>query len=256
MPDGSPAMSLRGLVKRYGDRTVVDGVHLAVPSRSFFGLVGPNGAGKTTLLTMATGLLRPDTGSCEVLGFDVWAEPRQALPNLGVLPDGLALPERLTGVEVLTHIGRLRGIEPDELDRRVTDLVEVMDLGSTPRTLVIDYSTGMRKKLGLALALLHAPGVVVLDEPFEGVDPLSAIRVRAVLGRYRAAGGTVVMSSHLVGLVEDTCDHVAVLADGTVVAAGSLDQVRAGRELGDRFAELVGGTVDVPELAWLAPSSV
>jgi ABC-2 type transport system ATP-binding protein len=252
LPD---ALHVRGLTKSFGDRRAVDAVDLDVPRGSFFGVVGPNGAGKTTLLSMATGLLRPDAGTCEILGADMWSRPQEAKVRLGVLPDGLALPERLTGREVLTHIGRLRGIEAAELDRRVDDLIEVMGLGSAPRTLVIDYSTGMRKKIGLALALLHAPGVLVLDEPFEGVDPVSAATLRTVLFDYRAAGGTVVLSSHAMALVEQIADHVGVMADGQVVAAGPMDDVRAGRGLEERFVELVGSKVEVPELAWLVPSS-
>jgi ABC-2 type transport system ATP-binding protein len=254
-PDVSPALRVRGLTKAFGDRRAVDAADLEVPRGSFFGVVGPNGAGKTTLLSMATGLLRPDAGTCEILGLDMWDRPQQAKARLGVLPDGLALPERLTGPEVLTHVGRLRGIEAAELDRRVGDLTRVMGLGSAGRTLVIDYSTGMRKKIGLALALLHAPGVVVLDEPFEGVDPVSAATLRTVLFDYRSAGGTVVLSSHAMALVEQIADHVAVMADGSVVAAGPMDEVRAGRGLEERFVELVGSTIAVPELAWLVPSS-
>ncbi len=165
----------------------------------------------------------------------MWKQPSKAKSLIGVLPDGLSVPERLTGVELLTHVGRLRGIHSSELSRRVEDLIELMGLGSAPRTLVIDYSAGMHKKIGLALALLHAPGLLVLDEPFEAVDPVSAATLKTVLLRYVAAGGTVLFSSHVMALVEQLCDRVAVIDDGSVVADGRLEDVRGEQALEERF---------------------
>ncbi len=175
---------------------------------------------------MAVGLLRPDAGRSEVFGVDVWSDPVRAKALMGVLPDGLAMPERLTGRELLTFIGQLRGIPTDVLARRTQELLEVMELGDAERTLVVDYSTGMRKKIGLATALLHAPRLLVLDEPFEAVDPVSAAALRTILVRFVAAGGSVLLSSHVMALVEQLCDTVAVMAKGSVVAAGPLDEVR------------------------------
>lgn len=250
--DTEPALALRGLHKAFGTKVAVDHVDLTVPRGSFFGLVGPNGAGKTTLLSMAVGLLRPDTGTAQVLGRDVWAEPMSAKSQLGVLPDGLAMPERLTGREVLTFIGQLRGLDPDVLAQRTQELLDVMGLSSEERTLVVDYSTGMRKKIGLATALLHNPRVLVLDEPFEAVDPVSATTLKALLRRYVAHGGSVVLSSHVMSLVEQLCDTVAVMADGVVAAAGPLAQVRGAGSLEDAFVRLVGLEAHGTEgLAWL-----
>ena len=147
-----PTLRLTGLHKAFGDNVAVRHLDLTVPQGSFFGLVGPNSAGKTTALSMAVGLLRPDYGHSEVLGVDVWSDPVQAKALLGVLPDGLSMPERLTGREVLTFIGQLRGIEPDVLTGRVDELLDIMQLTDAERTLVVDYSTGMRKKIGLATA--------------------------------------------------------------------------------------------------------
>lgn len=174
MNEQVPALRLIGLHKSFGESVAVDHVELIVPSGSFFGIVGPNGAGKTTALSMAVGLLRPDAGRSEVLGVDVWADPMRARQLMGVLPDGLAMPERLTGRELLTLIGQLRGLESDLITERTQDLLEVMNLTEAERALIADYSTGMRKKIGLATALLHAPRLLVLDEPFEAVDPVSA----------------------------------------------------------------------------------
>jgi ABC-2 type transport system ATP-binding protein len=253
MSTDPPALRLSGLRKSYGAKAAADGVDLTVPPGSFLGLVGPNGAGKTTSLSMAVGLLRPDAGTSEIFGVDVWAGPREAKALVGVLPDGLALPERLTGREVLTYLGLLRGLPEAEVRRRADDLLRVLELDGAGRTLVLEYSTGMRKKIGLAVALLHAPRLLVLDVPFESVDPVSAATIRAILRRFVAAGGSVVLSSHVMTLVEQLCDRVAVMAAGRVVEAGTLAEVRASGSLEDAFVALVGArTEPVEGLSWLS----
>ncbi len=248
-----PALEMLGLTKAFGTTIAADGVELVVPRGSFYGLVGPNGAGKTTSLSMAVGLLRPDAGTARILGVDVWADPVRAKAMLGVLPDGLMLPERLTGEELLTYAGLLRGLPPPDVAARAAELLEVLGLADADDTLVIEYSTGMRKKIGLAAALIHAPKVLVLDEPFEGVDPVSASTVRTILRRFVASGGTVIFSSHVMALVELVCTHVAVISDGRVRAAGTVDEVRGGRSLEAAFVDLVGAEIGGTEgLAWLA----
>src|SRR5699024_8446569 len=159
-------------------------------------------AGKTTALSMAVGLLRPDEGTARLFGVDVWERPNEAKSLVGVLPDGLSVPERLTGRELLTYIGRLPGIDRDTVATRTQELLDVLELADAERTLVIDYSAGMRKKVGLAMALLHAPSLLVLDEPFEAVDPISAATIRTILQRFVSSGGAVVFSSHVMALVE------------------------------------------------------
>ena len=235
------AVQVRGLTKRYGPVLAVAGVDLDVRRGSFFGLLGPNGAGKTTTLAMVTGLLRPDRGTALVSGVDVWAEPLQARRRMGVLPEGLRLFERLSGRELLTFSGRLRGMPTAEVDERTGQLLEVLGLRGAGNQLVVDYSTGMRKKIALAAALLHNPPVLFLDEPFEAVDPVSARTIRDVLAAYTARGGTVVLSSHVMDLVERLCDEVAMLVAGRVVAAGRVDELRGGRSLEEVFVELAGG---------------
>ncbi|SHF57596.1 ABC transporter ATP-binding protein [Streptoalloteichus hindustanus] len=248
-----PALQLTGLVKEFDDRLVVDHVDLTVPQGAFLGLVGQNGAGKTTTLSMAVGLLRPDGGRARILGVDVWGEPERAGELVGVLPDGLALPERLTGREVLTYLGLVRGLPPAVVAERAEELLAVLELERAGRTLVIDYSTGMRKKIGLAMALLHAPRLLVLDEPLEAVDPVSAATIKSILRGFVAGGGSVVLSSHVMALVEQLCGHVAVIDRGRVVAAGTLAEVTAGRALEDRFVELVGAREDRDRgLTWLS----
>ncbi|GGB98780.1 ABC transporter ATP-binding protein [Cellulomonas carbonis] len=250
-----PALRLRGLGKRFGRTVAVDALDLDIPAGSFYGVVGPNGAGKTTTLSMATGLLEPDTGTVHVHGVDVWREPARAAALVGVLPDGLRLFDRLTGPELIAYAGLLRGLRPDVVAARRDDLVAALDLGGAGRTLVTDYSAGMTKKAALACALVHAPRLLVLDEPFEAVDPVSAAAIRGILRSFVAEGGTVVLSSHVMALVEATCDHVAVVAAGRVLAAGTVEEVSAGRGLDQRFVELLGGGAGPVELSWLRPSS-
>ena len=247
------ALRISGLAKSFGDTAAVMDVGLSVGRGSFLGLVGPNGAGKTTLLSMAIGLLRPDRGTAFVLGQDVWSKAGSVTAKqlIGALPDGLALPQRLTGAELLTYLGLLRGMPADVVRDRTTELLDVLDLAHAGRTLIADYSTGMRKKIGLASALLHGPRVLVLDEPFEAVDPVSAAVVRAILDGFIAAGGTVVMSTHVMALVEQVCDQVAVMAHGRVLRTGTLSAVRGGQSLEAAFAELVGAA-PARGLSWFA----
>ncbi len=250
------AVALRGLTKTFGDRIAVDHIDLDIPAGSFFGLVGPNGAGKTTTLSMVTGLLRPDAGRVVVAGVDVWSDPAAAKAKMGVLPDGLRLFERLSGPELLSYLGRLRGIPADVVRARAAELIAVLDLTDAGNKLVADYSTGMRKKITLAAALLHSPAVLLLDEPLEAVDPVSARIIRNVLARYTHSGGTVIFSSHVMALVEGLCSHVAVMAKGRIIAAGELAAVRgSAASLDDAFMHLVGAS-DVQEggLTWLGSS--
>ncbi|SDH84820.1 ABC-2 type transport system ATP-binding protein [Arthrobacter subterraneus] len=253
-PGVRPALALRGLAKRFGDRIAVNGIDLDVPTGSFYGLVGPNGAGKTTTLSMATGLLRPDYGQIWVHGVDVWRAPLEAKKLMGILPDGVRLFDRLTGEQLVTYAGLLRGMDREEVAVRVSDLLEALDLVEDAGTLVVDYSAGMTKKIALASALVHAPRLLVLDEPFESVDPVSAANIRDILATYASGGGTVIVSSHVMDLVQRMCDHVAVIAAGTVLAAGTVDDVRGDATLEDRFVELVGGRNPGAGLAWLRTS--
>jgi ABC-2 type transport system ATP-binding protein len=252
IPDDAPALALHGLVKAFDGKLAVSGVDLAVPAGSFYGLLGPNGAGKTTTLSMAVGLLRPDAGHAVVLGHDVWSDPRAAKRMLGVLPDGVRLFDRLTGAELLAYHGLLRGMQAAVVDQRAGELLDVLALGTDNRTLVVDYSAGMKKKIGLACALLHGPRLLVLDEPFEAVDPVSAALIRDILQRYVAGGGTVIFSSHVMEVVERLCTHVAILAAGHILLGGTLAEVRGQRSLEDVFVQVVGGrTATGDELAWL-----
>ncbi|MDC7119991.1 ABC transporter ATP-binding protein [Cellulomonas fimi] len=251
----APALALRGLWRRFGEKVAVAGIDLDVPAGSFYGLVGPNGAGKTTTLSMATGLLQPDAGGVWVHGHDLWASPLDVKAMLGVLPDGVKLFDRLTGEQLITYAGLLHGLDRDTTAERTRDLLAAMDLTKDAGTLVVDYSAGMTKKVALACALVHVPRLLVLDEPFEAVDPVSAANIRDILASYVRSGGTVIVSSHVMDLVQRMCDHVAIIAGGHVLAAGTVDDVRGDASLEDRFVDLVGGRVSGEGLAWLRTSS-
>ncbi|WP_061960677.1 ABC transporter ATP-binding protein [Demequina flava] len=253
-PDAPAAMSLRGLSKRFGSTVAVAGIDLDIPTHSFYGVVGPNGAGKTTTLSMATGLLEPDSGSAFIHGVDMWREPARAKPLVGVLPDGLHTFDRLTGGELISYAGLMRGLDKATVRTRRDDLLAALDLDSAGSTLVTDFSAGMTKKIALACALVHAPRVLILDEPFEAVDPVSAGAIRRILKEFVASGGTVVMSSHVMALVERLCDHVAVVGGGRILAEGTIEEVSDGRDLEQRFVELVGDVSDQRDLSWLRQS--
>lgn len=242
---------MRGLGKRFGDKIAVAGIDLDVPAGSFFGLVGPNGAGKTTTLSMCTGLLRPDAGAVSVLGHDVWSDTLAAKRLIGVLPDGLRVFDRLSGLQLIVYAGLLRGMPREVVVARAGELLEALGLTADKDQLVTDYSAGMTKKITLACALVHAPRLLVLDEPFEAVDPVSATTIRKILQGYVDSGGTVVLSSHVMDLVQRLCSHVAVISGGRVIADGTVDEVRDGTSLEERFVDLVGGRTDVEGLSWL-----
>ncbi|RFA14079.1 ABC transporter [Subtercola boreus] len=249
-----PALELRGLSKRFGDKVAVENLSLTVPTGSFYGLVGPNGAGKTTTLSMATGLLQPDAGQSIIHGVDMWQHPLEAKQLVGNLSDGVKLFDRLTGEQLVTYNGLLFGMSRDTVAERVADLLKLLDLESAAGTLVVDYSAGMTKKIALACALVHAPKLLVLDEPFESVDPVSAANIRDMLTDYVRGGGTVIVSSHVMDLVQRMCDHVAVVSAGRVLAAGTVDEVRGEASLEDRFVELVGGRHHTEGPSWLRHS--
>ena len=254
-PQAGAAVEIRGLTKLFDDKVAVDRINLAIPSGSFYGLVGRNGAGKTTTISMVTGMLQPTEGTALIRGIDMWAEPLKAKAHLGVLPDGVHLFDMLTGEQLITYSGYLHGIDKETVASRVKDLLAAMDLTDAAGRAVADYSAGMTKKIALAAALIHAPSVLILDEPFEAVDPVSAANIQDILRGFVASGGTVILSSHVMDLVQRLCDHVAIMDSGRILAAGTVDEVRAGTSLEERFVQLVGGRTSSEGLSWLGISS-
>ena len=248
---GPVVLSISGLAKTFGSTVAVDGIDLEVRAGQIYGIVGPNGAGKTTTLSMVTGVLRPDAGLIHVNGADIWSEPVAAKRAIGILPDRLMLFDRLTGRQLLHYAGVLRGLDRQSVAARSADLIEAFGLGDAQNRLVTDYSAGMSRKVALAAAMIHSPRLLILDEPFESVDAVSVDTIVGILRRYAAAGGTVVLSSHSMDLVEDFCDSVAVVSEGRVLISGATDDVSGELSLEERFIELIGGVRPGEDMEWL-----
>ena len=246
------AIDAQDVVKLYGNNLALDHLYLQIPAGSFFGLVGPNGAGKSTFLSIATGILEPDRGTVFINGISMWDEPVAAKGALGVLPDGMHMFDRLSGIEHLTFVAQLRGLDKQSAIQRSRSLLQTFELPLDKKKTISEYSTGMRKKIGLALALVTSPRLVVLDEPFEAVDPVSANTLQQVLKEYVERGGTVVLSSHVMATVESLCTHVAVINQGRILVSGTTEEVAAGQDLNSRFLQLVGGHQQCEgDLSWL-----
>ena len=248
------ALELRGVVKTYRGEPAVAGIDLSVPTGTFYGLVGPNGAGKTTTLSMISGLLRPDRGDIRVFDVDAIARPRDAKRAMGVLPDRMRTFDRLTGRQLLHYVGSLRGLSGPVVRERADELAQAFGLIPAMGRAVSDYSTGMTKKLLLACAMIHSPRLLVLDEPFESVDPVSSQTLLDVLRTYVDGGGTVILSGHSMSLIESICSRISVLVTGQVLAEGTDDEVRGEMTLEQRFVDL-SGSVEGGGLEWLHTSS-
>jgi ABC-2 type transport system ATP-binding protein len=251
------AIETRGLRRTFGDLAAVDGIDLAVPKGAFYGFLGPNGAGKSTTIKVLTGLLRPTSGAMRILGIDPIQDPVEVKRRVGVLPEDLALFERLSGVETLTFVGQVHGLGAATIASRSGELLEMMDLKAAADDLVADYSHGMRKKIALAAALLPAPRLLFLDEPFEGIDAVASHQIKDLLLAFVGRGGTVFLTSHILEIVERLSDHIGVIHRGRMVAQGPIADLRAGagggKTLEEIFLDLVGAeATSRTELEWLA----
>ena len=254
----SLAIESVGLRKAFGDLVAVDGIDLAVPRGSFYGFLGPNGAGKSTTIKCLTGLIRPTGGTYRILDLDPAADPVEVKRRIGVVPEDLALFDRLTGAETLAFVGQVHGLAAASIRERSSELLALMDLTRAQNDLVADYSHGMRKKIALATALLPAPRLLFLDEPFEGVDAVASRQIRDLLAHFVKTGGTVFLTSHILEIVDRLCDHIGIIHRGRLVAQGPIAELRgagagAGKTLEERFFELVGADrAAAPALDWLS----
>ena len=248
------AIETRQLTRYFGDFCAVDRVDLRVERGTFYGFLGPNGAGKSTTIKMLTGLLAPSDGEILVLNHAM-RDPQQALAakkSIGVVPEDLALFDNLTAREYLTFIGRMYLMPQDTIRTRIDELLTLMDLAGDEKKLTLEYSHGMKKKLALAAALLPNPDLLFLDEPFEGVDAITSRVIRDMLNGYVARGSTVFLTSHVLDIVERLCTHVGIIANGKLVEQTSLDDLRQGSSLEQRFLERVGADSEVTrKLTWL-----
>ena len=254
------AIETRGLVRAFGAYRAVDGIDLEVPRGCCYGFLGPNGAGKSTTIRCLTGLLRPTAGTLTILGLDPARSEVEVKRRVGVVPEDLALFERLTGAEMLSFVGRVHGLDRRELERRAGDLLDLMDLGAAADQLAGEYSHGMRKKLALAAALLPGPELLFLDEPFEGIDAVASRVIKDLLASFVARGGTVFLTSHVLEIVERLADVIGVIHQGRLVAQGPLKTLAAdageGKTLERIFLDLVGApSAAVSGLDWLGGRS-
>jgi ABC-2 type transport system ATP-binding protein len=252
------AVVTRDLVRVFGQKMAVNHLNLTVQRGEFYGFLGPNGAGKSTTIKMMVGLLRPTSGSVWVGDVDVWKDPIRAHSLMGVLPEVLNIYERLSGREFLVFAGHMYGVPAGDIRRRAEDLLQVLTLIDDADKLIVDYSVGMRKKIALAAALIHRPEVIFLDEPFEGIDPISSRVIRDILRELTQRGTTVFFSSHIMEVVERLCTRVGIINQGTLVAEGTLQELReraSGEEkdatLEDLFLNIVGARSEHQNLSWL-----
>jgi ABC-2 type transport system ATP-binding protein len=250
------AVQTTGLRKAFGDLVAVAGIDLAVPRGCFYGFLGPNGAGKSTTIKCLTGLLSPTGGTFRILDMDPAADPVAVKRKIGVVPEDLALFDRLTGAETLAFVGQVYGLDKTSVRERSAELFDLMDLRGAANDLVADYSHGMKKKIALSAALLPAPRLLFLDEPFEGIDAIASRQIKDLLTQFVQGGGTVFLTSHILEIVERLCDYIGIIHKGRLVAQGSLADLRsqaiAGQSLEEMFLSLVGaGAPTAPALGWL-----
>jgi ABC-2 type transport system ATP-binding protein len=249
-----PALELTSVSKRFGAKLAVDALNLRLEPGAFLGLLGRNGAGKSTTIKMATGLILPTEGRIRVLGKDLEPHLIEVKRQIGVMPEDLALLDRLSGPQYLRFVGRMYGLEDAVIDRRREELFERLDLAPEPGLLIADYSYGMKKKAALCAALLHGPRLVFLDEPFEGIDPVTSRTIRQILEGLSQRGVTLVLTSHVLEIVEKLCPLIAILDEGRLCGLGTLDELRAQHgatgSLEELFVSLMGGARS-GELSWL-----
>src|SRR3984885_11955505 len=224
-PPAPFALEIRGLEKRF-DRPAVDGLDLTVRAGEFYALLGPNGAGKTTTLRMVAGLIRPDAGTIRVDGIDALADPVAAKRVMAWISDEPMIYDKLTPREYLEFVAGLWGIDPALAETRAQDLLSWLDLTAHAHQRCEGFSKGMRQKVALAGALVHEPRVIILDEPLTGLDAGSARQVKSVLRERVRAGGTIIMTTHILEVAERMADRIGVIAHGRLIAEGTLEELR------------------------------
>ena len=247
------AVELENVTKVFGTKVAVDGISMALPGGSFLGLLGRNGAGKSTTLKMVTGLIPPTSGSIRLLGIDLARDPLGVKRLIGTMPEDMGLLDQLTGEQFIHFVGRMRSMDEATIEHRRAELFEKLDLRPERGTLIADYSFGMKKKVALMAALLHAPRVLFLDEPFEGIDPVTSRTIKEMLLALQGRGVTLVLTSHILEVVEKLCPLVAILDEGRIKRFGPTETLRtlAGEaSLEALFVGLVGGVKAGP-LSWL-----
>jgi ABC-2 type transport system ATP-binding protein len=259
------AVELQDVSKAFGAKRAVDRLSLELPVGSFLGLLGRNGAGKSTTLKLLTGLIAPTSGTIRLLGTDMAKDPIVAKRQIGTMPEDMGLLDQLTGDQYLHFVGRMRGLDEATIARRGTELFDKLDLRPGAKLMIADYSFGMKKKIALITALLHAPRVLFLDEPFEGIDPVTSRTIKEILTGLNQRGVTVVLTSHILEVVERLCPLIAILDEGRLKCFATLEELRSrgagtgtgsgaaagsDRSLEALFVDLIGGGKG-GDLSWL-----
>jgi ABC-2 type transport system ATP-binding protein len=247
--DGTPAvpmLRLEGLRKRYGEFEAVRGITLDVPRGEIFGFLGPNGAGKTTTIRMVAGVLRPSGGRILIGGEDLLDDPSRAKARVGYIPDRPFLYEKLSGGEFLRFVAGLWGRDGAEAEARADRLLDLFRLSEWKEELIESYSHGMRQKLLITSALIHQPEMIVVDEPMVGLDPRAARTLKDLFRAFADQGGTIFLSTHTLEVAEALCDRIAIIHEGSIIALGSMDELRAqaqagGAHLEEIFLKVTGG---------------
>ncbi len=248
------ALATRALSRRYGARKALDDLTLSVPTGAFYAFVGPNGAGKSTTVRILAALIRPTSGSARVLGLDVERSALDIRRRIGVVPDFPVLFDSLSPRENILRLSRLRRIDDGAARRRLEELAAGLGMSEHLDTPVEALSHGTRKKAGLASAMIHGPGLLFLDEPFEGIDPLSARGIRRMLEALRQRGVTIFLTSHVLPLVESLATHVGIIDGGRLLASGTLEEILAGNgSLEDALLDRLGAETATPTLDWYQP---
>ncbi len=249
----SLAIETHALTRFFNDFCAVDHLELRVDHGTFYGFLGPNGAGKSTTIKMLTGLLAASGGQISVLGRDMLdaRESLEAKRHIGVIPEDLALFDNLTAREYLTFVGRIHLMPRETIRSRCDELLGLLSLESEEKKLTLEYSHGMKKKLAFAAAILPNPDLLFLDEPFEGVDAVTSRVIRDLLAGFVARGSTVFLTSHVLEIVERLCTHVGIIVKGKLVEQASLESIRQGGSLEDRFLHFAGADSDATrKLNW------
>lgn len=241
-----PVISAEALSKRFGELRAVDRVSFQVTEGELFGLLGPNGAGKTTTISMICGLLKPDQGAVEIGGFDLWEDPRHAKRLLGLVPQELALYEEFSARENLMFWGGLYGIARSELKRSSAELLERVGLADRAREPVSKFSGGMKRRLNLAIGLVHRPKALLLDEPTVGIDPQARNNILEIIRDIARQGTTVLFTTHHLEEAEKLCDRIAIMDHGQILQAGTVAELA--RVAGDRDLVTLRGRFSVPQL--------
>lgn len=246
----STAIETFSLTKNFGSLAAVSKLNLKVRRGEVFGFLGPNGAGKTTTIKLMTGLLKPTSGAVKIMGKDIQENPIEAKKDIGLIPEQPQIYEKLTGIEFLRFMGNLFGIDRNEIEEKIKELLKLFDLAGRGEELIQSYSHGMKQKMAIAGALIHSPKVLFFDEPTVGLDPKSAKIIKDILKFRAKSGDCIFMSTHILEIAERICDRVGIINNGELIAIGNMDELRKiSKEdkgnLEEIFLQLTGGDEDI-----------